>query len=479
MRSRASRREVLAGLGVGVAASLAGCESLPLVGGGGSASAIAATAWPSHRGTSGATGYSATEGPGPGATKAFTADLKRGFSVGYRAPMIGSDGIYTIGKDPKAYERDPVMFSIHAAKHSIEDGRELWRTEVASATEADTLAKREDKQAFKLIGRPQGTLGPDALYAINHNTKEGIYEVFALSRNDGSVRWTADIDAGQARPKPPVVSDGTFYQLLSEQLLALDTSDGSERWRVEGDTNQPVPSVSPDGVALYAIGKGNLRLIDPETGDERWSKPVPTSFRPIPTVAGDTVYFAEGEWLNSDRGGDGDRKKILALNLQDGSERWTHTYETDAMANARGFAGTSTVTVTESRVYYGLLSTSPTEIVDKEEPSDEELQHAREELYDGPNVFALDSSDGSISWKTTVGSIGRIWSPMVAGPDNLYGLRKGVGAKDEEREIRVIDRGDGTVKGSIGPLKKDSRGGFGVADGTLYTREQESVTAWR
>lgn len=193
---------------------------------------------------------------------------------------------------------------------------------------------------------------------------------------------------------------------------------------------QPLPTVGADGIAVYNLGidgdnsEGQLSVLEPDSGAVRWSQSVPNARLPIPTIAGETVYLADGDQLGRyglPGGVDRPRRKIHALSLEDGSERWTHTYETDEI--------------------------------------DEIL---------GPNPP-----------EQTVGSEARIFRPMVAGPEALYALYRSPG-EDEETRIYVLDRTDGTIRGSFGPISEDAADrSFAVADGAVYTHRRRKVQTWR
>ncbi len=482
MASRRSRRAVLASLGTGLSIALAGCEGTPLGGGGGDGDTIGlggsagAAAWPFHRGTAGNTGASASGGPSADATAAFTAELRDGISVGNRPPIVGTDGIYGIAREAEPYSHDPIQFAQYAYKLSTDDGGELWRT---------TVAKAEGGDKIQQIMGAQGCLGPNNLYALRYDTNEAVQTVTAVSSRAGSVQWEQTIE-NTAMVRQPVVRDGTLYHFAAGHVVALDTADGSEKWRSpEILYDQPLPSVGANGIAVYNRGVGGqstggqLTVLEPATGKVRWSKPLSNARHPIPAVAGDTVYLADGDALGQFELGPGDsrpRRKIHALSTQDGSERWTHTYETDAIDDAFTAGGTAYVTVTPNYVYYALGFLGALGILGPR-ASSEQVEKVRKQLYHGPNVVALHRDTGSVAWRTTLGSQARVFRPMVAGPDNLYALYRDVDNPEERTKVYALNRHDGSVRGSFGPVQPNRS--FAVVDGTLYTHRQGSIRAWR
>ncbi|MHB9288471.1 PQQ-binding-like beta-propeller repeat protein [Halobacteriales archaeon Cl-PHB] len=482
---------MLASLGTGLAAGLAGCSGKPigqnsdgsqgafdLSMDGGARGSAGARGWPSHRGTPGATGFSATGGPSSTASAGFTAELRDGIEVSRRPPLVGGDAIYGVAKEAEPYERDPVTFALYAYKLSKEDGSEQWRK---------TVAEYEGQDKFTRLRQIQGGLGPKHLYTLrSENTEEYPHILRALSRSDGTIQWERTFENNGGGVSQPVVRGDTLYLFDSAQVVALDTNDGSERWRSKEILyDQILPSAGANGVAVYNVGIGEadgrrqLTVLEPDTGAIRWSVELPYAQTPIPTVAGDTVYLADGDALGQyglSPGADLPRRKIHALSMQDGSERWTHTYETDAIDEAYAAGGTAFVTVTPNHVYYGLGFLSAREILGPQATPDQ-IERIRPQIYHGPNVVALDRPTGNVAWRQTLGDQARVFRPMVAGPDNLYAMHWDVEDPEEQSQIFVLDRQDGTVKGSFGPVNYDRS--FAVADGSVYTHTDHGIRVWR
>lgn len=474
MPRRFDRRTVLTGLGAGLAGGFAGCSGLSL--GGDGSDATGATAWPMSRGTAGNTGQSATGGPPPEATQAFTARLRDGSSVGAPPPRIGDDGIYAVATEAEPFDHDPPRSALYAYKFSREDSSEQWRRTVAIAEGA------ERTRDIRLRGT---CLGPEAIYAVwTSQDDTGGVILTALSRDDGATKWDRVLEATQ-QIHEPIVRNGRLYHFAADELIAFDTADGSEVWRSPRlRVRQFSPSVGESGIAVYHRGdtetvEKQISVLDPDSGQRRWTEPFQSGVAPLPTVAGDTVYVAEGDepFASGPEPGDRPPRKIHAVDVEDGTRRWTHTYETDAMADAYTIGGTWQVTLAGDHVYYGLGFLGARKILGVD-ASEEAVERIQEKLYTGPNVVALSREDGSVAWRTEVGSKPRIFQPMVAGPDNLYALYDGIPEEDEEESrVFVIDRSDGTVRGAIGPVAPSQW--LAVADGSLYTRDGSAIHAWQ
>jgi outer membrane protein assembly factor BamB len=438
--------------------------------------------WPTTRGTAAATGASSSGGPGTDATRATTVEFRDGRAGGNTAPVVGDDGVYEVTTREAPYSDDPPVFRLYAHAHS-NDGAERWRT---------TVVEAEGEGGFETVGSEHtGALGPDHLYAVRAYQPEGAsarsVEVTALARADGSRRWRRTFDRGfQARQ--PVVHDGTLYLFAGAELLALSTADGSVRWRRSVAASQRFPVVGEGAVAVYNRGlsdpydvPGQLTVFDAADGSERWTEPFPqarTGRGPIPTVAGGAVYLTDGDSIGQYDLGPEDlpRRKLYARDLADGSELWTHTYETDTMHEHITAGGTASVTVAGDHLYYALAFADGAEVLGPN-ATEEDLERVQQELYRGPNLFALDRRDGSVIWETKLGEQAQVFQPMIVDEQYLYGRYDGVETLAERPEIRVIDRGDGTVVGSFGPV--ESRRPFAVAGGDLYVHHNDSVRVWR
>jgi outer membrane protein assembly factor BamB len=435
------------------------------------------------RGTSGNTGASASGGPGPDASLTREIEFRDGFNVGVRRPpIVGDDGVYAVAWEKFPLDHEPPKHALYAYRHDLGDGSEVWRRTIWTAEEVPRPYNRGQRAC----------LGPDALYVFRRGPGadgETVRQIVALARADGSVLWERIID-GYDSMFPPVLRGGTLYVQRGRDVLALDAGDGGTRWESgEIASLQGVTCVGERGIAVYneRAGTGTapdrqLSILEPDTGAVRWSRPIPDVVRPNPTIAGETVYLAvanpgEGEKA-SGRTVDHARRKVHARSVGDGSERWTHTYETDAIQQSVARGGARSVTVTADRVFYALGFESAFEIAGRDQERRERLE---EELYRGPNVVALDRTDGSVVWETTVGPQARVFLPLVAGPDHLYAHYRAVPSADEgtaepRSRVVVIDRADGTVRGSFGSVHWKDR--LAVAGGRVFTQTGGGAKIW-
>jgi outer membrane protein assembly factor BamB len=130
-------------------------------------------------------------------------------------------------------------------------------------------------------------------------------ETLALSLDDGSVRWRADV--GTVHYGSPAVVDDTVY-VSSGGVTALDAETGERRWD-SGSQNGTALAVA-DKVYGYGHFEGTESIAAfTHDGDEAWRTEV-AEVASTPTVADGTVYVAK-------RNG-----KLTALDASDGSVEW-------------------------------------------------------------------------------------------------------------------------------------------------------------
>lgn len=471
------RRQLLAALGAGGTGLLAGCNAIREAIGGGSGSTPSTDVWRAPEGTAEATGLSSSGGPGTDASQAAVAEFRDGFNL-EPTPLVGDDGIYAVTKRTSPYEDDPPVFRLYAHAHSREDGSERWRTTVF---EEEGLEDGETS-----IAAVESALGPERLYAVRTAGSSGTtLFVTALSREDGSTEWSERFDQSLIDGRP-VVHDGTLYLFVAPGLVAVDAESGDVRWERRVVTHQRHPVVGDRAVAVYNRGlgesgdaDGQLTVFDAEDGAERWTESFPnarTGVGPTPAIADGTVSLIEGDSLGQFGVANRDlpRRKVHARDLADGSEEWTHTYETDAMADAVAVGGTSFVTVADDRLYVALAFGTPDQILGPQ-GDPEKLEHLEPRIYEGPNVFALDRSDGSVVWERQLGDRAQVFRPLVAADDNLYARRGTPGGSGTE--MHVLDRESGEELGSFGEFS--GHGPVGVADGDLYVHDEDRVRIFR
>lgn len=134
--------------------------------------------------------------------------------------------------------------------------------------------------------------------------------LYALALDDGSERWTADVDPVTATA---AVADGTvFVTSESGTLYAVRTDDGARRWTaaVGAVDRGSSPAVAADTV--YVGSETGLHAVATDDGSERWSADIPSAT--APAVGSDAVYVGSADF--DDRG-------VYAVSREDGERRWS------------------------------------------------------------------------------------------------------------------------------------------------------------
>ena len=180
------------------------------------------------------------------------------------------------------------------------------------------LLTGEERWAFEPDGASVSpALGCGTLYVATHR------ETLALSLDDGSVLWRADV--GTTHFGSPAVFDDTVY-VSSGGVTALDAETGERRW--DSSSQNGTALAVADKVYGYGHYEGTESIAAfTHDGDEAWRTEV-AEVASTPTVADGTVYVAK-------RNG-----KLTALDAADGTVEWRAetewgVYSSPAVADER------------------------------------------------------------------------------------------------------------------------------------------------
>ncbi|WP_232703416.1 PQQ-binding-like beta-propeller repeat protein [Halobacterium wangiae] len=292
---------------------------------------------------------------------------------------------------------------------------------------------------------------------------------WAFDATTGEQEWRTDLDS-MPHHYPPTYADDTLYVVSKESggvnnsapgyVRALNPENGAKRWT----TGLPVTStVAHDGDRLYVAAKesgaGYVRALDAESGDLGWRFDVPDASQSYvtgtPTYADGTLFVAATHVA-----ADGSKSGALyALDPDDGSVNWS--WEADSalpvspvVANdrvhlatrggaVRAFsvdgeaawsADTGAGVYTRPTYANGRLFVLTTADIVAYEDAGEELWRAGSErtqmtgmtvaedtLYvGGEPLFALDATDGSVTFELEVGVFHGSYGAPVVVDDVLY-----------------------------------------------------------
>ncbi|WP_404962671.1 PQQ-binding-like beta-propeller repeat protein [Streptomyces sp. 147326] len=156
-----------------------------------------------------------------------------------------------------------VLDSLAADNGTLVTGSE---TEVASLDPGDGKARWTTKLKEKIVGSP--ALTKDTVFVSDKNG-----EVYALDLNTGTTRWSKPL-LGISNDQGPVTAGNTVVVATGKQIVALDTGSGKELWRrdfVVAGRNL----LAASGLLIFKNTAGDdeaLTALDVSDGTQKWSR---------------------------------------------------------------------------------------------------------------------------------------------------------------------------------------------------------------
>ena len=181
-------------------------------------------------------------------------------------------------------------------------GERKWEHEVRNASPvaadgdrvfyavgSDLLAVDAESGETKWRRSSDSTVKAHPILAGNRVFSVDQHAVRCSNRTDGTVVWTHSVEGGTANG---LAADGRGHIVYAddEGVGALDAATGTRQWR--SDVGLAVtPSAGAEAIYVGTVrGPSQFVALDPESGDERWSRSFPDV-----TVEGDVVTSgAEG-----------------------------------------------------------------------------------------------------------------------------------------------------------------------------------------
>lgn len=237
-------------------------------------------------------------GPEPDATDRWRADV--GDTEGASPVIVDDLVICSADGNVAAFDRD--------------DGTRQWRAELAHETG----------------GAP--AIHDGRVFVPTWNGVDGTNGIHALEVETGERLWHAC--AGEDVTGSPTVVDGIVYAGTDAgvtgrengRLVALEAETGDERWEVVVDDHATTPAVA-DGVVYAGVDDDAYVAHEAETGEQRWRYETESRARIAPTVDDGAVYV--GTQTVAERLGGDDEGTLRVLDAADGSERWRRSLGTD------------------------------------------------------------------------------------------------------------------------------------------------------
>lgn len=265
--------------------------------------------------------------------------------------------------------------------------------------------------------------------------------------------WSIDTQA-EVTGAPAITEDAVYLGDWSGRVYALDRATGEERWHVDTPpepnvyagqipASPTVAEVAGEEVLVVASGR-TVHVLRTADGSEVWSVPLgeadeedPTEIQGALAVADDLVLVPTDVHNSKD----GRRSGLVALDLADGSERWTWDPEEGRPAGGCGSLwGTPSVDLDARLVVIGTGSCF-------ERGSFSETSEA---------IVGVGLDDGELRWsyQPRTEYSGQDWD--FAGAPNLFSIgdREVAGLGSKDGRYYVVDRTDGELVWSAEAVKQ-------------------------
>lgn len=351
------------------------------------AAAGATQGWPQWRGPTRDGRVASNEAPWPEkiSAEALTLRWRTPLGPSYSGPVVSESAVFVTETKDKKQE---IVRALDRAT-----GKPLWEASWEGAISVPFFAKSNGDWI-----RSTPAFDGRQLYVA------GIRDVLvALDAQTGQIRWTLDFVKELGAPVPafgfvcsPLVDGSHLYVQAGASFCKVDKQTGKIAWRSLQDGGGMWGSAFSSPIAAEVGGRRQLLVqtreklagVDPESGGELWSQPIP-AFRGMniltPTVVGDTIF------TSAYRG----KSFLFTLKNEDGKlapvETWTN--------KVSGYM--SSPVVIQGHVFL-------------------HLQNQR--------FTCIDLATGATRWTTT--PFGKYWS-MVAQGDRILAL-------DERGELLLI-----------------------------------------
>ncbi len=246
--------------------------------------------------------------------------------------------------------------------------------------------------------------------------------LYAVDQTDGSARWKLTL---RGNVRSILLVGNAVYAVTgigdNGSLIAIDVNSGLKRWKTE-----PSQGIRPYAYAQeYVVGQvidhdQSIGAIDVSTGAREWKRSIEISnplYRPSLCIANGIVYCGTGP--------------LYALNLTDGSTRWSYPLGTNN-ANIEP--------VSDGSIVYFVRNDS---------------------------VHALDAESGELRWRVNLSGV--VGIPTLTDRTLYVGLEDGLAALDSttgNERFRVTISNPGTV--STSPI---------IAGGTVYLAVDQTLYA--
>ena len=286
-----SRRRFLAALGTAGSAALAGCQSLPFVGGGdGGGGVELRDDFPS--GVQITNGWRSARRDGANTGCVPDAETLSEPSVRWRSPQV------------------PIQSTVYARRMTVAGATVLTGGDTALGYDVASgdLAWEQDAvlPARESVGVGHGTAWIPAAGADR--------TVLRVDAVTGDVAESVELPARPTRPPVPLFGDYGLYAVTptNEGLFGFNPDDPEDTWthRVFGSVRRP-PAVTPS-LTVAVTDTGEVYAFTGLRADEAWRTDLDASVHTAPVVGNRRVYV-------------GTRSGVVGLNKRTGRVEWRST----------------------------------------------------------------------------------------------------------------------------------------------------------
>lgn len=290
--------------------------------------------------------------------------------------------------------------------------------------------------------------------------------VRAFDARTGDDRWRTSVDAAAATPW---WFEGRLFVPTDGAVVALDASDGAERWRIDTPDRAAV-LVAPSGV--YRLSAGDPPAVARharEDGERLWRTEIGRPWEP-PLLAGDgSVFVSSGThdfrfWRLAVDSGD-----VVGEEPRAGNDFPAEQFLADSTVYAAGsfFGKVRASAVGEGGDGWLQSDPNPGGRDGGELSGGEDRVYYTSNTDDGPGLYALSVTDGSVAWTAEV-------APPITGRPVVAG---GAVVVPTEEGRRCFAPADGTELWAGPPDGAGER--FVVVDDLVYAAGDAGVRALR
>lgn len=231
-----------------------------------------------------------------GITSAAEGDKVWNTSSGNNPPIISGDYIYTT---EGGYANNSKLYKIDKNTGDV-----VWSKDLITATDSDG----EYSEGLKLV---DGTVLVSHSY-VDTSGNHAYGEIEAYNADTGN--QTANIDVG-GEPRNPMIYKGSLFVMNKNKLQEIDLKSMSISREINFTSVQS-PAVTFSEDTMYLGVENEIRAVDPETLDVKWSKNIKLTTTVPPHYHNGTLY------ISTEQNNENLDSEFIALDSETGNEKW-------------------------------------------------------------------------------------------------------------------------------------------------------------